>query len=171
LKATGKKDKNSAGCNVGDKLEYMPWYWRDFLLDDKVEVLLEDDRMKWWYLRLLAHQWDHGAIPLDGVACRAIVKPSFGTPPRAWDSFINVLGVFFPAADEHQGQNGRLEEIRGEVVDAADKRKQHAKVAASARWEKQRALVKQCRGNARAMPEQCPEMPTEGKEEVEVKQG
>ena len=107
----------------------MPLYGRDLLADGKVRSLLLDDRMKWWYLVLIIHQWDEGAVPLDGNACRGIVAPCMGTPAKVWYAFTELITEFFPPIDEYLGQNKRLEEIRAEHIGALDRRVEKARIA------------------------------------------
>jgi len=114
------------------KLAWMPLYGRDLLADGKVRSLLLDDRMKWWYLVLLIHQWDEGAIPLDGNSCRGIVAPSMGTPAKLWAEFVALIPNFFEEIDEYLGQNKRLEEIRAEHVGMAERRTEKARIAGKA---------------------------------------
>jgi uncharacterized protein YdaU (DUF1376 family) len=114
------------------------------------------DNMKWWYIRLLSHQWDHGAVPLDGTACLGIVHPHVSVRRKEWEEWAEMMDIFFPAIDEYMGQNKTLEEVREEVVGAAEKRSQHASKAAQAKWAKQRALLEQSLSTTRALPEHMP---------------
>ena len=134
---------------MADKLEYMPWLHHRFILDDRVQTELTDN-MKWWYMRLLAHQWDHGVVPLDGNACACIVNPHISVRRKEWVEFTEKLPTFFPPLDEYQGQNATLEQVRARIVEAATVRTEKAKHAASTRWAKQRALLEQSPSNTQA---------------------
>jgi len=119
---------------LAEKLPWIPWYARDFILDDLVQTKL-DDAQRWWYMRLLAHQWDHKAVPLDGTAARGIVNPHIHTTRKQWEDFVVLIPKMFPPMeveggnDELLGVNRRLEEIREKHVGEAETRVEKARKA------------------------------------------
>ena len=125
---------------MAEKLDHMPWYGARYYDDEDVKVMgdIEDA----WYHRLLWHQWIHGSIPLDEVACRGIARPEFGTTAKRWHAFYDkYVKKLFPAIDEYRGQNSTVEEIRAAVMAAAEAKTEQAKLAASRRWAKQREIL------------------------------
>jgi len=113
---------------LADKLPWIPWYARDFILDEIVQTEL-DDAQRWWYMRLIAHQWDHGAVPLDEGAVRGIISPHIHSTHKQWAHFVEVLPKLFSPVDEKYGTNKRLEEVREKHVGAAHARSEKARIA------------------------------------------
>lgn len=113
---------------MADKLPWIPWYHRDFIMDEIVQTQL-DDAQKWWYLRLLSHQWDHRAVPLDGNQAMGIVSPHMLSTRKQWARFVELIPILFPPIDEKHGVNARLEEVRVKHVGAYEVRVEKARKA------------------------------------------
>jgi hypothetical protein len=118
----------------GEKLPWVPWYHRDFIMSKTVQAKL-DDSQRWWYMRLLAFQWDHHAVPLDPDDARNVVAPHPHSTRKQWEHFAALLPKMFPALeveggkDELLGANRRLEEIRAKHVGAVEARIERARKA------------------------------------------
>lgn len=143
---------------MADKLTRMPLDGNRFYGDEAVKVMGDSEEA--WYLRLLWHQWEHGSIPTDERLCWKVARPEFGTQAKKWDRFYQAFIIgngstksLFPPLDEYRGQNSTLEEIRAEVLAAAEARTEKAKLAASARWAKTQAIVEQNSSRAQAKQE------------------
>ncbi len=105
----------------GEKLPWIPWYHRDFIMSKTVQAKL-DDSQRWWYMKLLAFQWDHHAVPLDENAALGVVAPHPHSTRKQWADFVDLLPKMFPPIagegenTERLGANRRLEEIREKHV-------------------------------------------------------
>jgi hypothetical protein len=126
---------------VAEKPEYMPLLYRRLLEDE--DFIAMECAQKWWYVRLLIHQWVHGSVPVgDAGLVRKIINPSMGSTAKMWCDFIDRwVPSKFPLVDEYRGVNQTVEEIRAFVTEAAEKRSQKASKAAQAKWAKQKAML------------------------------
>jgi hypothetical protein len=116
------------------KLDYMPFFGRDFYFDDKVKVLT--DRQEAWYMRLLWHQWEHGVVPLDEQLCRSIAKPEFYTKAQEWQQFHQKIETLFPATDEShfEGANPKVEAVRAKSVAVMEAKRKGGRTRAKQLW-------------------------------------
>lgn len=91
------------------KLKYLPWYWRDFIADGHVQRMT--DAQCWWYLKLLANQFEIGWIPDDPVTWAAVVRPVDSRPgDPEYDAFFGqMVPSLFPKNPDGKRRNPRME--------------------------------------------------------------
>lgn len=113
----------------------LPWFPFDvdaFLTSRWVQrMLLTRPELVGYYVVLLAHQWKDGALPddIDEIAALCLTDAE-----RMRDAWPELAKRF------HKGPAGwvneRMAKTRAEQEEKADQRKESARKAAEARWEK-----------------------------------
>lgn len=121
---------------------YMPLYVRDFL----ASTLGWSAEEKGHYLTLLMIQWDRDGLPAGLPELERLSPGVTGVWP--------ILEAKFPACDDGQRRNERLEAHRGKAIELKEKRVEAARKAAAAKaanagqtQSKRRANAEQTQGN------------------------
>jgi len=147
------------------KVAYLPWYTRDWRSDPKVALLSWEERSL--YRDMIDLSWELGPLPDDAAA----VVRALGAPDRLVESVPGILARFWTKV-RAGWTNPRLERERKRTKEMIERRTDHGKKGAAARWEKDAAGNAHgnapgnahgiAHGNAGGMPRAPEPEPSEG---------
>lgn len=105
------------------------------------------------YLHLLMHEWKEGPLPLTSEQLRRITR----LDREPWEEAWPLLKPFFERVEQGYVQK-RLEVERSRALEQKERRSNHGRAGATARWGQvsANALPEHCPGIANVMPEEWP---------------